>query len=97
MQAKWYRLTEHSNGEQPDFAGYEDYIESWAGNKAHPDGSPKWVAVVYAASAVHDDLEGESSIQSLSNIPVDALNAITGNDKTEAEWDEVFHFDSSNR
>ena len=95
---RWYRLNEAVDDDigterRPDFEGLGDEINAWSGNTPHPDGAPYWVVRVSADESVHEELEDSLSqdARALDNVPVEALNNMFGQNRSEEGWNRVFN------
>jgi hypothetical protein len=61
-------------------------IRGWSGNKARPNGAPWWVVRVYADSETLDALASKPRVKELSDIPVQALNNMFGQNRDKDGW-----------
>lgn len=94
MANDWFRLRERGEGSQsdpyrPELHGHDlDY----SGNKKHPDGAPFWIVRVYGTETEVDALETDLSNgeQRLRSVPVEALGAMLGQNKSIDEWEAAF-------
>jgi len=96
---RWYRLPETGSGTETDpyRPAYldKDGIEGWAGNKAHPNGSPIWVCRVHGSTDALDALADELQATQLSQVPTHTLNNIFGQDRDATGWREGFNAGSA--
>lgn len=96
MANDWFKLNATGTGTdddpyRPDFKGHD--VDGFAGNEADPNGGPPWLVRVYADSATLDALEADLSAgeQRLSSVPDQALNAMAGQTRDAAGWNDGFN------
>lgn len=101
MANDWFKLQQTGDGSidnahRPDFKGYD--VDGFAGNEANPNGGPPWLVRVYADSATLDAIEADLSAgeQRLSSVPAQALNAMFGQTRDDAGWQDGFNVGGSN-
>lgn len=93
MAERWFRLPETTGGPDgdtiiPDTFGHD--VDAQAGNAAHPDGAPTWVVRVRGTPDDLDALASEPQATELPDIPVQALNNMTGQQRDAAGWERGF-------
>lgn len=94
MTSDWFRLPEAGSGTatdppRPDLFGHD--VDRWSGTKQHPGGAPKWVVRVYADESVLSALANEPQAKRLSDLPVQALNQMLGQDRDAEGWRRGFN------
>lgn len=92
MTNRWFRVPEIGDGTfaNPYRPKYSDRVDAYSGNKSHPDGSPIRIVRFYAPSDVLDGIAAESDAVELSEVPVDALNQMFGQDRDADGWERGF-------
>lgn len=92
MASEWFRVQQTGTGTgddpyRPDLDAFD--IHGFAGQDDN-DKTPKFVVKIVADQAVLDNIANSSQAQRLDNIPKPALDRITGQARTKAEWDDAF-------
>jgi hypothetical protein len=91
-EKRWFRLPEIGDGSgedpyRPDTFGHAVAV---AGNKSHPGAAPYWICRVAGPPEVLDALAAEPRARDLSNLPVQALNNVFGQNRNENGWKRGF-------
>lgn len=63
---------------------------AWCGNKSHPEGAPIWIVKAYGTTAELDNLAAKSGVTELPGAPAQALNSVTGLDRSASDWDTTW-------
>lgn len=93
MPSRWFRIPvvgsdTYDNPIRPKYAERADGF-SWTDREVFGKSSVR-LARLYADEAILDEIAAETDAREIS-LPVNALNATFGRDRTEAEWREGFH------
>ena len=94
MASDWFRIQKTGSGTEddpyrPDLDAFD--IDGFAGQEDDATGSsPVMVVKVYGTETVLQNVADSSQATRLSSVPKNALDAITGQTRSGAEWDNAF-------
>lgn len=89
MPSRWFKIPKTGTGNnnapiRPDISGYR-----WAAIES-PGNAPLFLCKVYGTESELDTLTSQPGVTELPNVPAQALNAMTGLERSQREWESVW-------